>query len=361
MTQTLFIMDDLPGDVPQRQDTRRHVTSHFAHLDFLRASAVMLVFFSHFIGAVLTTASSGLGSAAHFGVLMFFVHTSLVLFMSLERMPSRSRWRRFCVRRFFRIYPLAVVTVAVMLFIGLPPATGLTSFHPTHRDIVANLFLVQNLTGDREILGTMWSLPFEVQMYVLLPVLFAVQQKIHPVIVWGAAVLLAEALLASHSKAGELSRYAPSFCGGFVAYGLVRGRRSVRVRFRLMPVALVAGVILFVLVGHFIGFSTIADSVAALGVGSLTGLVDGYIPSPILRICATIAKYSYGIYLSHLPIMMFCFGDRHTPTSFVSFAVLTVAVPVLLFHTIERPMIAAGMKLSNRIGRHTPRCQVQIS
>jgi peptidoglycan/LPS O-acetylase OafA/YrhL len=327
------------------------MSSRYNHLDFLRSSAVMLVFFAHFTNTVATTARTGLGSAAHFGVLMFFVHTSLVLGMSWDRLPSGSRIGKFYVRRIFRIYPLAVITVLFMLFAGLPPALWLSSFHPTRGAVLANLFLVQNLTGSRDILATMWSLPFEIQMYIVLPALFAFRNRIHALVLWGAAVVLSEFLLAIRPPAGEIVRYAPCFCAGLVAYRLVRENRPVRVPFRLMPVALVAGLVAFVVVDHFAGFTAIADSVAALGVGALTGLMNGYVPPVLSRICAEIAKYSYGIYLSHLPIMMICLGPARTPARYAGFAVLAIAVPILLYHTIERPMIVAGTKVSDLIGR----------
>jgi peptidoglycan/LPS O-acetylase OafA/YrhL len=334
-----------------RHPEEEHPLTHFAHLDFLRASAVMIVLFSHLIGTVATTSRTGLGTAAHFGVLMFFVHTSLVLFMSLERMPSGQMVRQFYVRRIFRIYPLAVLTVVFMFWNRFPPAPWQASFQLTQRDVLTNLFLVQNLTGNREILATMWSLPFEVQMYAVLPLLFALRTRVHAFVVWGMALGIAEGMLASHSRAGEILRYAPCFCAGLVAYWLVRRKLSIRVRFGLMPVALLIGVVTFVLVGHFTGLSALSDSLAALGVGTLTGLVHGPIPPPVSQICAVIAKYSYGIYLSHLPIMMFCFGAGRTPVRFLLFSLLIISIPILLYHAIEYPMVSAGIKISLMIGR----------
>ena len=80
------------------------------NLDFLRAVAVLLVFCSH-----LYDISTGKGAEWTFvwhlgqlGVLMFFVHTCLVLMCSLER-SSVQGWRMFAsfyIRRAFRLYPL---------------------------------------------------------------------------------------------------------------------------------------------------------------------------------------------------------------------------------------------------------------
>ncbi len=59
---------------------RTGASAQYAHLDFVRSVAVLLVFgghLSHTLGQ-----DRGTGSAAHSGVLMFFVHTCLVLFLS---------------------------------------------------------------------------------------------------------------------------------------------------------------------------------------------------------------------------------------------------------------------------------------
>jgi len=56
------------------------------NLDFLRASAVLLVYFFHLFITTSTRLPDYLGQ---FGVLLFFVHTSLVLMFSLERIETK--------------------------------------------------------------------------------------------------------------------------------------------------------------------------------------------------------------------------------------------------------------------------------
>jgi peptidoglycan/LPS O-acetylase OafA/YrhL len=60
------------------------VSKNSANLDVLRATAVLMVFCHHLLeyGYFSERRVSGLGQ---FGVLIFFVHTSLVLMMSMER------------------------------------------------------------------------------------------------------------------------------------------------------------------------------------------------------------------------------------------------------------------------------------
>ena len=79
-----------------------------ANLDFLRTVAVLLVLAQHLctrlhvehIGWAPTT------SLGPFGVLLFFVHTSLVLMSSMERsgLSGVLLLKDFYIRRIFRIY-----------------------------------------------------------------------------------------------------------------------------------------------------------------------------------------------------------------------------------------------------------------
>ena len=85
------------------------------NLDFLRSVAVLLVFFSHFFSLLLGKGEKWgfLFHLGQLGVLMFFVHTCLVLMWSLERSNFQG-WRLFVsfyIRRAFRLYPLSVVCV----------------------------------------------------------------------------------------------------------------------------------------------------------------------------------------------------------------------------------------------------------
>ena len=95
------------------------------NLDILRAIAVLTVVVDHLIptfafrGYVIPHTVSELTlHIGQSGVLAFFVHTSLVLMYSLERIPAPTHWAqawRFYVRRAFRIYPLALVCVVAVV------------------------------------------------------------------------------------------------------------------------------------------------------------------------------------------------------------------------------------------------------
>src|SRR4051794_20807694 len=101
-----------------------------SNLDILRAMAVLFVVADHstkFFGRdrVLGLDINYLG---YMGVLWFFVHTSLVLMKSLDRewsglgeRPSLWSWMlSFYLRRAWRIYPLSVLVIVLVLIFGIP-------------------------------------------------------------------------------------------------------------------------------------------------------------------------------------------------------------------------------------------------
>src|SRR6185312_1410325 len=97
------------------------------NLDLLRAMAVLSVVVCHLMAA--TGMSVGYGryvasTLGDFGVYVFFVHTALVLMGSLEREGIRAGWvTSFYIRRAFRIYPLAIVAILLVVATG-EPASG---------------------------------------------------------------------------------------------------------------------------------------------------------------------------------------------------------------------------------------------
>ena len=77
------------------------------------------------------------------------------------------------------------------------------------------------------------------------------------------------------------------------------------------------------------------------------------IRSATIRIIAhTVATYSYGIYLSHVPIFWFAFHKLHAQPIYTRISVclmLLVAIPVILYHSLEAPMIRLGARLAKRL------------
>jgi peptidoglycan/LPS O-acetylase OafA/YrhL len=327
-----------------------------SNLDLLRAIAVLLVLTQHVcrrahLDQVGWVPISCLGL---FGVLLFFVHTCLVLMYSMERSHLRG-WRLFTnfhVRRIFRIYPLSLLTVATALALHLTSDVndirGL-SVAPLggKREILANFLLVQNLAGVKSIVNVLWSLPYELQMYLLLPFLFLwVRGKRRFWALLGLWLLsVGAALVQPRAPFGLLSIlvFIPHFLPGVIAYSLPH---VPRIKSYLWPVLILSLVIIFTFHPTLRAGWVLC---LALGLGIPW---FGEITTPWLRTVSNrIATYSYGIYLSHQFSIWIALGVLAQRSLWLRIPVLLAllgVLPVVLYHAIERPMIQAGIRLANR-------------
>lgn len=329
-----------------------------ANLDVLRAIAVLCVYAAHLLqvfGIDRLVGRVTIFDAGQTGVLIFFVHTSLVLMLSLERMSARGgAWvALFYTRRAFRIYPLSVLTVLILMAAQVPPFPTQPWMWPGWRTVAANLTLTQNLTGHASYPSVLWSLPYEIQMYLLLPALFLAVQAAPfvwlPLGLWLADVATAATLVACGRNVPDLIWFAPCFLGGIVGYRLWRLKR--RLPFALWPVLIVCTIGLRT-AGTATGF-TYGPAFAAHAGCLLLGLsapLFREMPAGWLRwFAGAVARYSYGIYLSHTAVFWLAFvrlSHWPLPARFAICAALSVVAPVALYHLVEKPMMAAGVRLT---------------
>ncbi len=201
----------------------------------MRALAVLFVVADH----VLETTGEVLQRSYHpydhylgrLGVLVFFVHTSLVLMLSMDRsrVVGLPFFTSFYARRAFRIYPLSIVCVLLMLALDAPPVAWATEAAPAFSafSIAANLALVQNLVNAPLVLSPLWSLPLELQMYAVLPFIHRQLRRGNAVrtvwLLWALTVAFAIVQPLIHGL-GRLTvaRFGPCFLAGVLAYVLLR-------------------------------------------------------------------------------------------------------------------------------------------
>jgi peptidoglycan/LPS O-acetylase OafA/YrhL len=337
-----------------------------ANLDLLRSVAVLAVMLDHMVPTwrycgldvpvALLAITAHIGQA---GVIAFFVHTSLVLMESLQRLGGsgplqRGVVLRFYLRRILRIYPLALLVITVVIAADLPAMTWRDNPPLTPQVVLANQWLVQNLVTGRSVLGPLWSLPYEVQMYVVLPALYLLARHAHGprwlVGLLGVAVL--GALVLGEFTGGRLNMaaYLPCFLCGVLCFAL--RQRGWRPRWRN------AGWAVFV-VTLFAGYAALhldADKPSAplgwvfavvLMLGIL-GFEDSHRPR-LNALTRWIARYSYGLYLLHVPVLWLLFhrwGVQSMGGGLLAYLVLTAVAAVVAYHLIEAPMVALGQRLT---------------
>jgi peptidoglycan/LPS O-acetylase OafA/YrhL len=319
----------------------------------MRAVAVLLVVMDHMMGVSPFAQSYDWWVLGRLGVLLFFVHTSLVLMASLERGGDAAGWvGSFYLRRAFRIYPLAIVCILAVTALRLPTA------FPA-KTVVANLLLVQNLTtGTGDVIGVLWSLPIEVQMYLLLPFCFRVAQGSdrRMALLIAGFVALGLIVMLPLPAVWRLSvfLFGPCFTGGVLAYHLLRRARSAQIPAALwLPLlALVSGGVMLV---HPTPERVWLGWAPCLVLGWLIPQVRELGRSALTRVAHRIAQYSYGIYLVHKPLLTL-WREAPAPSAvqWAGWVLSVIAVSGALYVVVESPMIRLGGRLAARAPHATP-------
>ena len=338
-----------------------------ANLDALRALAVALVLVDHVLSTITFKHPEyvfhpydwGLG---RLGVLLFFVHTSLVLNYSMVRLRLRG-WpllRSFFVRRAFRLYPLSVMCVLLVVVLSIPEVPWADDY--TWRgwgNFLSNIMLTTNLTLSQPVLGPLWSLPIEAQMYVALPViyLFLASRR-------NAAVAIAALWLVSVAAAYvqplisdrlNVVGFAPYFIAGVCAYVLTSdGRRRERLPALLWLPCLVGLVCIYLLVQSSAGgiYSRPLQWMFCIAVALMIPLFRDSTIGWLNRATHLVAKYSYGIYLFHCIALSIACGPENTLPELLQWMlalILLAGLSVASFHLIEKPAINYGARLAARM------------
>lgn len=334
------------------------------NLDLLRSLAITFVVTSHLLldRSLVNPGGYDTHTLGTLGVLIFFVHTCLVLMFSLQRQAGiygNNFAVSFMVARAFRIFPLSIIVVVLLALVErMHAGTG-----PSLPTLLSNILLIQNITGSASITPVLWSLPFEFQMYFFLPALYLLSQSSgkqssrYIVALWCAFVGLVSVfwLLGVDFS---LIKFFPCFLPGVLAFCQRRRTRNLP---PAVLVAYVGGVALIypLIVGHGVS-ATVFSWLICFVLGIIIPRCEE-IKSHLVRTGSNIiARYSYGIYLVHDPIRYFCFHYLKGLSSFESWSLFICAVvglSYLAYHWIEKPDIALGRVLVNRL--NTDRAQAR--
>lgn len=344
---------------PTSPETINQICATSGNLDLMRSLAALYVLIFHVLLYFGLAEQMRLGGLGHWGVLVFFVHTSLVLMRSLARQdlraPQEPKFVEFMLRRCFRLLPLSVLAVFTIAALGLPVghlhAGQFLAVPIDGASILANLFLIQNWTGAESLEAPLWSLPYEMQMYLVLPALFSVARTSSVgrlVFLWGVAVMAGFAL----SRFGWLDRfqmlaYVPCFMTGVIAFKL--GGRRPRLPWSWWPAAFGALTVLYLL--HP---SLLVGWLCCFALGLILSHFHEMPAGSLQQFFHFIARYSYGLYLSHFLFMWFAFvalGSLSWVARAVVFVVATLIAPIALYHWVEAPMMRLGGTLLRKRAR----------
>ena len=319
--------------------------------------AISAVLFDH---CSRTLGFNQFGPVGRSGVLLFFVHTALVLMFSLERLQSRGRHFvvPFYLQRLFRIYPLCLVCIAVVLVFHIP---GQEPYMWRNWGwIWRNILMVQNFTFTPYLSGPLWSLPYELQMYVVLPFVFLAARRKHALLniaaLWllgaGSAIWLNRFYLQHYgphyddSLHSPVTWFVPCFLGGVIAFILAK-RKKLSLPFAILPPLLLAFI-----VGIFYFPIRHTDWYLCTALGIALPQIRELASRSSAAVCHNIAKYSYGVYLSHAPLLWLIFQRGTGLPDVLRWPVfwgLLAIVSVGCYRAIEKPMIDVGRRLARRL------------
>jgi peptidoglycan/LPS O-acetylase OafA/YrhL len=289
------------------------------------------------------------------GVMFFFVHTCMVLMMSLQRskdgLSGAGLAGTFYLKRICRIYPLSIFAICCVLLFSIPSALiqgpfTIVGVTPSGRELILNILLLQNfyVLHATSIIAVLWSLPFEVQMYVFIPFLFLFllheRRSAWLFAMWAAGMGLLF-LLRPHVI------FLAHFMPGVIAYVILKRTSKQAVPSWVWPIFLACLTIVFLEARP----SFITGGIACLVLGVALPNVQDIKWRSINMLTHTIAKYSYGVYLCHMFCLWFAFIYLHSLLFLVQGIIFICAIltlPILLYKLIEEPWIRVGAALADQ-------------
>jgi peptidoglycan/LPS O-acetylase OafA/YrhL len=277
----------------------------FPQFTGLRGIAALLVLFFHLRTPQNLELHFGLVDAfSRFGFLgvdIFFVLSGFILShvygAAFSAGVTGTSLRNYAVARFARIYPLHLLTTAMMLgaygvalHIGVSPNE--TSGY-SWVGFILSLLLVQEWFGVVAPNPGSWSISVEFASYLLFPFLVFPLLKLPRL--WPLALIAAGALAVDHFESMRVARSMIEFVMGCAAYVAARHHNAG-------PASAAAGIAFVVpfLASEFAGHET--HGLAALCFAATVFLLAGDGRDPFKRLCATrpavfLGEISYSVYL----------------------------------------------------------------
>ncbi|MFI7148016.1 acyltransferase family protein [Nonomuraea sp. NPDC050022] len=184
----------------------RQVPSRFAWLDALRGIGALAVVGEHLTTWAMPWLRPTSFNLGVYGVMVFFLVSGYIIPSSLER---HGDVRAFWVGRFFRLYPLYLAVIALVLAL----AWWIPVRPEVPRDlssVAAHLTMLLDTVGAAGVLNTMWTLSYEMVFYLLAAALFVTGVR--------DGRNLLPAVLALIAAAAGLVLTGPPLSGGWLAW-----------------------------------------------------------------------------------------------------------------------------------------------
>lgn len=293
-----------------------------------------------------------------YGVVVFFVLSAFTIVNSIDS-GKKFKFSNYLYRRFFRIVPLYVVTLAAAVFI-VDQAT--LSLDKVGNFVAASSFIsLLDLGSRNNILSVEWTIPIEVFFYLILPsVWFYLAKKPHiqkilNVLLIGLVLTLITYKFtilpyynySDHALAlfYSVERYAFTYACGICAYFFLQRVQNLQISSGTLGGVLLIFFIYIILGERGFGdliFVTLWSTLLIIVCYGKSWLSRLIFENPFIIYLGTI---SYSFYLTHVVVLSFVPPTFNRPGFFLVGLSGTIVVSSLTYFFIEKPFI----KLSKSI------------
>ena len=353
----------------------------FRQIDSLRAVAAGLVMWLHFDQFLrpLTGPDPWFLGFLHavprfvdvgrVGVILFFAISGFVICRSFGG-PREGAGQRFVIRRFCRLYPAFWVSMVGGVWLW-----WLMDWKLTWKVVAANFVMTPSLFGQPQLIGVYWTLEIELIFYAVCLCLHRTRWLERPAVLAGAALALTglsrglRIIDRSANPGPALDRHV--FCLGLAVMiwgalfrtvydrtgGFRRGVFAHRGTWLVAGVMLALPIVLDPKVGWYL--AGLRPGLPPSHFATAVGMWIFVLWAAFLRLDNPILSYlgvvSYSLYLFH-PVVLFTLTQvlEDSPTLrawnlpcglyFVLATLETVALAMVVYHWVERPVIAQGKR-----------------
>ncbi|MBL8591730.1 MAG: acyltransferase [Devosia sp.] len=309
---------------------------HIKSLDGLRGVAAYIVVFGHFAGYPL------FADIGQLGVMIFFVLSGYLMGqIYLTQRPGLDVIGVYFTNRFARIAPAYLLVVAISY--GLFLLTGRVGPFPpitTLPELLEHLLFLRGA-------GVLWTIPVEVQFYVLFPLLWLTAYHLgRPMLVMVSLGIVWLAASVGFAAPPALAQAVQYFLAGMLVAGL-----PVEIS-RKYDIPFVAAVVVTGLslprVREALGLESLGQWESILHLAGATLLLLATVNSRLAqvllgnRVAAFFGAISFSVYLLHVPVMRVLevagiATQENQLLGFLLVAGATTAVAFVMWRLVEVP------------------------
>jgi peptidoglycan/LPS O-acetylase OafA/YrhL len=327
--------------------------------DFVRFCAASAVLFSHHFALSRLPEPMVPGYGEDLGKLAVEVFFCLSGFLICKSLQKSKDWTQFVSARFLRIFPnltfsLTITSVGTLFWYG-----NYTHLWKHVKFVIGNMLMFfrgvtyvipgifQEAKGGTAINGPLWSLPFELWLYVLLFILFSLGGRRSGLLVALGAVALSIAWgvtpAIGDKTLGPFDSYQFSRLGSFFMSGAVLAVCWAYIESYAVIVGAVALIAIF-LIRNLLPVETIFHSLA------LSAIVVGLGSSKAMAWFARGGDASYGMYIFAWPLQQFSLLLIHSFWLSMLVAFLaTTGLGYVTWHAFEKRAMSARRSFAEHI------------